>query len=140
MLEVIADTFICCTVTALTILCTGVTGADGGELVLMAFRAGIGKMADWILPPIIALFALCTLIGWSFCGACAFRSLTKGKYLQIYQAIFCIAVFVGAVAKMQTVWTLADIANACMAYCNIPAILLLYPSSISERKNSSNHA
>jgi len=139
MLEVIADTFICCTVTALTILCTGVTGADGGELVLMAFRAGIGKMADWILPPIIALFALCTLIGWSFCGACAFRSLTKGKYLQIYQAIFCIAVFVGAVAKMQTVWTLADIANACMAYCNIPAILLLYPFTVTKRKKFNNH-
>ncbi len=138
MLEVIADTFLCCTVTALTILCTGVTGADGGELVLMAFRAGIGNLADWILPPIIALFALCTLVGWSFCGACAFRSITNGKYVRIYQSAFCIAVFLGAVAEMQTIWTMADIANACMAYCNIPAILLLYPSTIPKRKKFVN--
>ena len=28
--------------------------------------------------------------------------------------------------QLELVWTLADIANACMAYCNLPAILLLY--------------
>lgn len=128
MLEVIADTFICCTATALVILCTGAldTGQDGAILVLSAFRIGLGNIADWILPPMIALFAFCTLIGWSYCGASAFQTLTSRASIRLYQGLFCIAVAVGAVMQLEVVWTLADIANACMAYCNLPAILLLY--------------
>ena len=128
MLEVIVDTFVCCTATALVILCTDslASGTNGSILVLTAFRAGLGNIADWILPPMIALFAFCTLIGWSYCGASAFRALTGNQFLKIYQGIFCIAAAVGAVLQLELVWTLADIANACMAYCNLPAILLLY--------------
>ena len=126
MLEVIADTFLCCTATALVILCTGAldTGYDGAILVLSAFKIGLGNIANWILPPMIALFAFCTLIGWSYCGASAFQTLSK--HVKFYQGLFCIAVAIGAVMQLELVWTLADIANACMAYCNLPAILLLY--------------
>ncbi len=130
MLEVIADTFICCTATALVILCTGTlqTGQEGSVLVLSAFRLGMGVLADWILPPVIALFAFCTLTGWCFCGMNALQSLTtKTCYLKIYQILFCLASCVGTVLKLEIVWTLADIANACMAYCNLPAMMLLLP-------------
>lgn len=127
MLEVIADTFICCTATALVILCTGVSGQDGAVLVLAAFRSGMGVLADWILPPVIGLFAFCTLAGWCYCGMNALKTMTRDRYLLSYQILFCAAAFVGAVMKLELVWTIADIANACMAYCNLPAILLLYP-------------
>ncbi|MDE6088250.1 MAG: alanine:cation symporter family protein, partial [Oscillospiraceae bacterium] len=40
----------------------------------------------------------------------------------------------GAVLQPEFVWTLADIANACMAYCNLPAILLLYPACVKNCK------
>lgn len=127
MLEVFADTFVCCTATALAVLCTGVHGEDGAALVLAAFRVGMGTWADWLLPPMIALFALCTLVGWSYCGSTALQSLTGGRFVTAYRVVFCAAAAVGAVLELQTVWTLADIANACMAYCNLPGILLLYP-------------
>ncbi len=127
--EVFLDTFICCTATALAILCTGVleTGADGGALVLAAFRAGMGKAADYFLPPVIALFALCTLIGWSYCGSSAAAYLTGGRHVRTYRMIFCLGAAIGAVLELELVWTLADIANAGMAYCNLPALVLLYP-------------
>lgn len=130
MLEVIADTFLCCTATALVILCTGTlkSGQDGAVLVLSAFRLGMGVPADWILPPIIALFAFCTLTGWCFCGMNALKSLTVNPHhLKCYQILFCIGAFTGTVMKLEAVWTLADIANACMAYCNLPAMMLLLP-------------
>ncbi|MDE5768753.1 MAG: amino acid carrier protein [Oscillospiraceae bacterium] len=130
MLEVILDTFVCCTATALVILCTDAptSGTDGAVLVLTAFRSGLGNIADWILPPMIALFAFCTLIGWSYCGVNAFRTLTENSHvIRLYQGLFCLAAGLGAVLQPEFVWTLADIANACMAYCNLPAILLLYP-------------
>ena len=127
MLEVFADTFVCCTATALVILCSGAAGADGAALVLQAFRIGIGAAADWLLPPVIAVFALCTLVGWSYCGSSALQSLTGGRYLTAYRLVFCAAVLLGAMLRLEAVWMLADIANACMAYCNLPGILLLYP-------------
>lgn len=132
MCEVFVDTFVCCTATALAILCTGVldSGADGGVLVLEAFRLGMGTAADVLLPPMIALFALCTLIGWSYCGSSAFGYLTGGKYIRSYRLLFCLAAGIGAVMRLETVWVLADIANAGMAYCNLPALLLLYPSAV----------
>ncbi len=136
MLEVIADTFICCTATALVILCTGSlkTGQEGAVLVLTAFRSGMGILADWILPPVIALFAFCTLTGWCFCGMNALKTLTKNPdYLKLYQILFCTAAFIGTIMKLELVWTLADIANGCMAYCNLPGILLLLPETKNRR-------
>lgn len=138
MLEVILDTFVCCTATALVILCTGAldSGTDGAVLVLTAFRNGLGTCADWLLPPMIALFAFCTLIGWSYCGMNAFRTLTAQPHaIRIYQGIFCVTAGLGAVLQPELIWTLADIANACMAYCNLPAILLLYPGYVRDLKN-----
>ena len=136
MLEVIADTFVCCTATALVILCTDTlkSGQDGAGLVLSAFRLEMGVLADWILPPVIALFAFCTLTGWCFCGMNALKSLTVNPHcLKCYQILFCIGAFVGTVMKLEAVWTLADIANACMAYCNLPAMMLLIPEIKNRR-------
>ncbi len=129
MAEVILDTFVCCTATALVILATGAmdTGADGGVLVLEAFRRGLGRSAELFLPLVTALFALCTLIGWSYCGSTAFSYLTKGKYLRSFRVCFCLAAALGAVLRLDTVWLLADIANGCMAWCHLPALVLLLP-------------
>lgn len=129
ILELTLDTFVCCTVTALAVLTSGTleSGADGGELVLLAFRTGLGDFADVLLPPITAVFALCTLIGWSFCGASALRCVTGGRFLTAYRIAFCIAAALGACMEASLVWTLADIANAAMAYCNLPALCLLNP-------------
>ncbi len=129
MAEVVLDTFVCCTATALVILATGAmeTGADGGALVLEAFRRGLGRGADGFIPLVTALFALCTLIGWSYCGSTAFAYLTKGRGCRLFQIVFCLAAAAGAVLRLDTVWLLADIANACMAWCHLPALLLLVP-------------
>lgn len=132
ILELIVDTFVCCTVTALAVLTSGMLGcgADGGELVLMAFRTGLGRGADVLLPPITAVFALCTLIGWSFCGASALRCVTENRRcLTAYRIVFCIAAAAGACMEASLVWTLSDLANAAMAYCNLPALCLMNPAA-----------
>ena len=123
--ELILDTFVCCTLTALVILTAGVMENDADTLVLAAFRTGLGAGADWLLPPVTALFALCTLIGWNHCGAQAFRSLSGGRYLTVYRAVFCVTAALGACVDAALVWTLADIANALMIYCNVPGVILL---------------
>lgn len=137
MCEVFLDTIVCCTLTALAILCTGVLGSgeDGGALVLAAFSQTMGRGAAFFLPPVVALFALCTLIGWGYCGGKAFAVLTKGRYLHMFRLLFCAAAVLGAVMELGLVWTLADIANAGMMYCNLPALLLLSPACGHIRKD-----
>lgn len=136
MCEVFLDTFVCCTATALVILCTGVldSGTDGGVLVLEGFRCGLGNWADLLLPLVIALFGLCTLIGWGYCGSTAFACLTGGRHVHLFRLGFCLAAGIGAVLELELVWTLADIANAGMAYCNLPALFLLYPQTVSRKQ------
>lgn len=127
MLEAFVDTFLCCTPTALAILCSGAVGADDSALLLSAFEMGLGSCARWLLPVILGMLALCTLIGWSYCGEAAFSYLTKGKFRNVYRLGFCIAAVLGSVMQLSALWTLADIANAAMAYCSLPAILCLAP-------------
>ena len=129
MLEVAADTLVCCTATALAVLTSGVPVGDSAETVYAAFRTGLGGAADWLLPPVIAVFALCTLVGWCHCGSHALRGLTGGRGLGVYRAAFCLAAVIGACTGESLVWTLADIANACMAWINLPGILLLWPKT-----------
>ena len=129
ILEAAADTLVCCTATALVILCTGTLGdgADGSALVLCAFRAGMGRTADLLIPGIITLFALCTLVGWSYCGSSALHALAGERFAGVYRIAYAAACLPGAALELSAVWTLADIANAGMLYCNLPALLLLYP-------------
>ena len=61
------------------------------------------------------------------------QSLTGGRFVMSYRLVFCIAVMVGAMLRLEAVWTIADIANAGMAYCNLPGIMLLYPLHNAEQ-------
>ncbi|MCR5718296.1 MAG: alanine:cation symporter family protein [Oscillospiraceae bacterium] len=128
--ELAADTFLCCTVTALMLLTAGT------DSLLQALRTGIGTAADILLPPITSVFALCTLIGWSFCGSQALRSLTGGRGELVYRVSFCAAAALGACMEAEPVWLIADIANALMAYCNLPACVLLPPAPEQSLRNA----
>jgi AGCS family alanine or glycine:cation symporter len=42
-----------------------------------------------------------------------------------YRVVFCLVIFVGAVAALETVWTFADIMNGLMALPNLIGLLVL---------------
>lgn len=121
--EAFLDTFLCCTATAFAILCADVPTEE--NLLAAAFEKGIGRAANAILPPVLAMFALCTLIGWCYCGSSAFSVLTGGRWISLYRAVFCLCIIPGAVTEPELLWLLADLANVCMAYVNLPAMAVL---------------
>ena len=118
MLEVFTDTFLCCTLTAVTVLCTG------KDTIYHAFEPYIGGMTDWVLAFIMSVFAFCTVIGWSYCGKTAFRYIF-GERSIIFCAVFSAAAASGTVFKSDELWTLSDIFNGLMAFANIFALLCL---------------
>lgn len=120
MFEVFFDTIICCTLTAVTVIC-----ADGDFTVQSAFSAVMGKSALPFLAVETAVFAFCTIIGWYYCGETAFRWLSGGKGGKIPCVVFAVTASLGAVFTMKTVWTLSDIFNGLMAFPNLVGLILL---------------
>lgn len=127
--EVFIDTIICCTVTALVILCYqsegGSTGSDAAVLVINSFGAQFGNLTGIFISVCVVIFAFATLIGWSHCGECAFSYLTHSRYIYLYRFLYCLAAATGAVLKLATVWTLSDIFNGLMIIPNVSALAVL---------------
>lgn len=125
--EVFADTIVCCTLTALVILTTGVMdgGSDGVMLVTEAFGKETGKLAPYFITAAVSLFAFATIIGWFYCGECAVTYIFGDAGIPFYKLIFLAFVFVGAVAELEAVWTVSDIFNGLMAFPNLTGLILL---------------
>lgn len=132
--EVMFDTIFMCSVTAITILASGVwspnSALDGIALCSAAFKSVMGNAGGVILGMCICLFAFATLIAWSFYGksgaACLFGD-GSGKY---YNITYAAAVFAGCVMKLDFVWSLSDIFNGLLAIPNIYAVLKLSGEAI----------
>lgn len=120
MAEVFFDTMICCTLTALTVLC-----ATSDFSVQTAFSAVTGDFSAPFLAVSMAVFAFCTVIGWYYCGETAFTYLSGGRGKKIFCLIFSLLAASGAVLNMKTVWTLSDIFNGLMAFPNLTGLILL---------------
>lgn len=120
MFEVFFDTIICCTLTAVTVIC-----ASPDFSVQTAFSAVIGNYAPPFLAFETAVFAFCTVIGWYYCGETAFHWLVGKKCGKIPCFVFAITASLGAVFTMRTVWTLSDIFNGLMAFPNLIGLILL---------------
>ena len=82
----------------------------------------------------IVLFAFSTVLGWALYGARACEFVFGTKVLKLYQAIFVIVVFVGAVMDLSLVWDIADTLNGLMAIPNLIGVLALSPIVVKETK------
>jgi len=60
------------------------------------------------------------------------KYLFGGRGEWAYLALFTAAVFAGCVVKLETVWLLADILNALMAFPNLLALILLRREAVRE--------
>lgn len=137
--EVFADTLVVCTITALSILTSGVYQIDtyladiaagkevvtGVELTSSAFSTVFGNTGGAFVSIALVLFAFSTLLGWSYYGERAIEYLFGLKAVPIYKCIFIIMVFVGCNASLELVWDLSDTFNGLMAIPNLIALILL---------------
>lgn len=122
MFEVFFDTIVCCTLTALVLL----TAPNCGEYsVSSAFSTVLGDGTDLFLTAAMGIFAFCTIIGWYYCGETAFAFIfEKGRH-SAFCLLFAAFSALGAILKLETVWTLSDIFNGLMAFPNLLGLLLL---------------
>ena len=145
--EVFADTIVVCTLTALTILSSGLVDLDTGmltaageavgsnSLMSESFRMVFGPAGAAFVALAILLFAYSTVLGWSHYGATACRFLFGDKAVWPYRILFCIIVLAGSVMKAQLAWDISDTFNGLMMIPNLIGVLTLSPMVARCTKN-----
>lgn len=132
--EVFADTMLVCTMTALVLLTSGVTGENGADLsdATLAARAfdtvftfGNVKCGSMFIAVTVLLFAFTTVLGWSHYGEKATEFLFGTKAVPIYKVIFVLMILPGAVLPSDTVWSISDIFNGLMMVPNLIGVISL---------------
>jgi AGCS family alanine or glycine:cation symporter len=128
MLGTFIDTIVVCSITGLAIVMMGVldSGETGANLTRMAFSRGVPG-GEWVVTIGLCLFAFTTMIGWSYYGERCVAFLFGERGVLPFRLLWVLAIPVGAVAELDLVWVLADILNACMAFPNLVALILLAP-------------
>ena len=142
MTQTFIDTIVVCSFTGFAILVSGVmeTGTTGVPLTSMAFETALpGEWGGIIVSLGIIFFAYSTILGWCYYGEKSIEYLLGMKSVLPYRVLFVIAVFVGAVVKLDLVWTFADIMNGLMALPNLIGLLGLGGIVAAETKNYFNN-
>lgn len=137
VVEIVIDTFLCCTATAFVILLTGAdsSGAQGLEMVTVGFSSLMGDFSKIFVSAVTVIFAFCTLIGWYFYGEKCLDFIFKtgnSKAVFFYRLMYIFAAFAGAVAELNFVWEAADILNWFMLAINLTAVVILHNEAVKE--------
>lgn len=129
MIGTFIDTIIVCSMTGLTIICSGVwtSGEKGASLSAAAFESALPGIGGYFLAIALLIFTFTTILGWSYFGERCWIYLAGRKAVMPFRVLWVLAVFGGAVFQLDFVWLLADTLNALMAIPNLIALLLLSP-------------
>ena len=146
LLEPFIDTVVICTMTAVVIVIFNFGGAfqyggDGSGVVYidgMPFEgAGITSQAfaqyipysNVFLTIAVVLFAVSTMISWSYYGLQSWKYLFgRGKKADLtYKFLFLTFVVIGAAASMKSIWDFSDAMIFAMVFPNMIGLFLLTP-------------
>ena len=144
LLEPFIDTVVICTLTALVIITfnsSGVFayGGEGGVMIdgVMYEGAGITSKAfaeyipysDVFLTVAVVLFAVSTMISWSYYGLQSWKFLFgRGEKSDLtYKLLFLSFVIIGSAASMNSIWAFSDAMIFAMVFPNMVGLYILFP-------------
>jgi AGCS family alanine or glycine:cation symporter len=132
------DTIVVCTFTGLVIITTGAwkSGGTGAALTASAYGVGLNHgIGNLIVSVGLVFFAFSTIIGWAYYGEKCTEYLAGERAIKPYRFLWCAAVMVGAMLKLDIVWNVADILNGLMAVPNLIALLGLSGVAAAESRS-----
>jgi AGCS family alanine or glycine:cation symporter len=103
---------------------------NSSALTAMAFKRGLSPLGDWgnyVVTLCVFLFAISTMISWSYYGDRCVTYLWGTKYVIYYRIIYTGFVFLGSVLALEVVWAFGDLAMGLMTLPNLLAVILLMP-------------
>jgi AGCS family alanine or glycine:cation symporter len=146
--EVFADTIVVCTLTAFSILSTGLIDLETGVMLTAnektalvseafgsVFNIGNVNVGGAFIAIAILLFAFSTVLGWSYYGTKAWEFLFGTKSTIIYKVVFVVFIVFGATMSLDLAWDISDTFNGLMALPNLIGVLTLSGTVIKITKN-----
>ncbi|WP_299556146.1 alanine/glycine:cation symporter family protein [Seonamhaeicola sp.] len=146
LLEPFIDTVVICTMTALVIIIFNTGGifeygGDGtGGVLIDGMRyegAGITSQAfaeyipysNIFLTVAVVLFAVSTMISWSYYGLQSWKFLFgRGRTADlVYKLLFLLFIIIGAAASMNSIWAFSDAMIFAMVFPNMIGLYFLFP-------------
>lgn len=126
--EVFVDTFVLCTITGLVLGVTGVldSGAAGNVLAINAF-ASVWEPLRYVVALSLLLFCLTTLMSQWYFGFVGLNYLFNRTVAERFKYVFPLFCIVGALAEIDLVWTIQDIALGLLTIPNLIALVILWP-------------
>ena len=145
LLEPFIDTVVICTMTALVIIIFNFGGAfeyggtngavlidgiayEGAGITSMAFAKYI-PYSNVFLTIAVVLFAVSTMISWSYYGLQSWKYLFgRGRAADLtYKVLFLVFVIIGAAASMNSIWAFSDAMIFAMVFPNMVGLYFLFP-------------
>jgi AGCS family alanine or glycine:cation symporter len=124
VLEVFIVSFVTSSISALTILVTGVwrSGANSTAAVAEAFGTAIPH-GGWLVAVCVCLFGYTTLIGWAYYGEQFLEAVAGRRIVMPYRLLYCALAVVGATSKVDVVWNWGDLMNGLQIFPNLVGLL-----------------
>jgi AGCS family alanine or glycine:cation symporter len=125
VMEVFIVSFVTSTISAMTILLTGVwqSGQTSTAAVAAGFDSAIPIAGGYIVAFCTFLFGYTTLIGWAYYGEQFFEYILGRKVTTPYRWIYCLLIPFGAISRVGVVWAWGDLMNALQVFPNLIGVL-----------------
>jgi alanine or glycine:cation symporter, AGCS family len=125
VMEVFIVSFVTSTISAMTILLTGVwqSGQTSTAAVAAAFNTTMPTVGGWIVAFCAFLFGYTTLIGWAYYGEQFFEYILGRAVTVPYRWIYCLLIPFGAISKVDVVWAWGDLMNVLQVFPNLIGVI-----------------
>ena len=127
--EVFVDTIVICTLTALVILCSGVSigygDVAGAELTIQGFTSTYGNWVSIFTAVAMCCFAFSTIIGWGLYGTRCIEFLFGSRANKPFMVLYALVAIVGATMELGLMWNIAETFNGLMVIPNLIEVFLL---------------
>ena len=124
VMEVFIVSFVTSSISALTILVTGVwrSGLTSTAVVAQAFETTIPR-GGWIVAVCAFLFGYTTLIGWAYYGEQFLEYVFGPRVTVPYRWVYCVLILFGAIGKVDLIWAWGDLMNGLQIFPNLVGVL-----------------
>lgn len=125
VMEVFIISFVTSSISALTILVSGVwrSGLTSTAVVAAAFDTSIPAVGGWIVAVCAFLFGYTTLIGWAYYGEQFLEYVFGRRVILPYRWAYCLLIVFGAIGKVDTVWAWGDLMNGLQIFPNLVGVV-----------------
>ncbi|HVX00950.1 MAG TPA: amino acid carrier protein [Candidatus Babeliaceae bacterium] len=136
MASIVISNHLVCFTLLLIFVATGVwnSGLTSTAMTCAAYETVFGPLGCWIVTFLSIAFGIGVLVAYAYIGRECWLSLTKGRYIWLYNMIYTGMAFVGALSRVDVVWNAVDITNAGMMIINLYGLWVLLPQLATSLK------